>query len=349
MNATSPLRKGLGRARRAAIRRLGGLVPELDVEPPGPGLPLSGVLDLLYPTNRDRELLHQVARDIVASDRVVGLPALRSLLSRMERQVAPSPLLVRWGRDDVAEIEVDGMRMLVDPTDASVSGHLLHPSGYEAHLGPVFSGFCSPGATVVDVGANIGYYTLLAAKAVGSGGRVVAIEANPEDCRLLLASAAMNGLDNVEVLPVALDRKRGWACFTTHIGTNGGFMAAGERELTSGLGFVVATFPLDELLDEPVHLLKLDVEGAEGRVLEGAQSLVEKHRPVVITELSRSMLSMISGTSAEDYLAWYCERGYRIQLVDRAGGDLIDMSGPDELLSGWVKDDRIEDLLLLPG
>jgi FkbM family methyltransferase len=329
------------------IRRLGGLVPELDVEPPGPGLPLSGVLELVYPQPRDARL-PDLAREIVAGDRVTGLPALRALLSRVERQVAPSPVMVRFGPADIGEIEVSGIRMLVDRADASVSGHLVHPSGYETHLEPVFVRHCRPGATVVDIGANIGFYTLLAARAVGAQGRVIAVEANPEDCRLLLVSLAVNEVDNVEVLPIALDSRRGWACFTSHTGTNGGFMAAGARELTSGKGFVVPTFPLDELLDEPVDLVKLDVEGAEGRVLAGAHQLIERHRPVVITELSRSMLSVISGTPAEEYLGWFCERGYALHLIDRAGGGVVAMADPDELLASWGDEERIEDLLLLP-
>ena len=61
------------------------------------------------------------------------------------------------------------------------------------------------GSTVVDVGANLGYFSLLAAKLVGPTGRVVALEPNSENCRLLLSSLRLNGTTNVDLLPVAAD------------------------------------------------------------------------------------------------------------------------------------------------
>jgi FkbM family methyltransferase len=202
--------------------------------------------------------------------------------------------------------------------------------------------------TVVDVGANIGYFTLLASTLVGPAGRVVAIEPNSENCRLLLMSVELNQAANVELLPVALDNRRGWSHFTTHIGANGGLIDGSAKNLASGYGVIVPTFRLDELLDGPVHLIKLDLEGGEGRAVEGATRLISEFRPVVTTELSFEMLSRVSGQTAEAYLSRFLSLGYSIFLVHRRSRRLEPIEDLSRFLKGWGSWTRIEDLLLVP-
>ena len=124
--------------------------------------------------------------------------------------------------------------------------------------------------TVVDVGANLGYYSLLASKLVGPSGRVIALEPNSENCRLLLSSLRLDGITNVQLIPVAADTATGWAYYSTHVGSNGGLID--DADLLRHPGVVVPTFRLDDLVEQPVGLLKMDVEGAEGRVDQGGDA-----------------------------------------------------------------------------
>ena len=82
---------------------------------------------------------------------------------------------------------VGGVELFCDAADAAVTPGLLSGQ-YEAHLSAVFEKYCTSGMTVVDVGANLGYYSLLASKLVGRPAACVALEPNSENCRLLLSS-----------------------------------------------------------------------------------------------------------------------------------------------------------------
>jgi FkbM family methyltransferase len=141
--------------------------------------------------------------------------------------------------------------------------------------------FVKPGMTVYDIGAQAGFYTLFFSRLVG---RVYAFEPFAVNLRYLVAHITMNRLSNVKVVQVALADKAGLAGFTVDRGkSQNALVGPGESPL------VVATMSLDELVEEhgfpPPDLVKLDVEGAEASVLEGARLTLERHRPVVFVAL----------------------------------------------------------------
>jgi FkbM family methyltransferase len=343
-----------GRVRRTLIAALGGPTPT-----PGPGpdlvapgivppgaLALDAALRMLYPT-RDPADLHAQAHALVG-DAVSDLHGMRQLLCTFDRQFSPSPMSIRFGPDDLMTHRLDnGVALTLDRDDGAVSQPIGN-GDYEAHLVPIFEEYCRPGMTVVDVGANLGLYTMLASTLVGSSGRVVAVEPSSENCRLVLLTLLANRIDNVELFPVALDRVRGWSSLSGHFGSNGGLVAGDATSLASGWSDIIATFALDDLVEGHVDFLKLDVEGAEGRVVAGARRLLTTSRPVVTTELSLEMLPRVSGISGEEYLAGFEELGYRISLLNRESGRPDPPVTATKLLGDWRDPLQIEDLLLLP-
>lgn len=200
--------------------------------------------------------------------------------------------------------------------------------------------------TVVDVGANLGYYSLLASRLVGPSGSVIALEPNSENCRLFLSSLRMGDVGNVRLLPVAADGETGWAYYSTHVGSNGGLVD--DRDLLANPGVVVPTFRLDDLVDAPVGLLKMDVEGAEGRVVQGASRIIERDRPIVTTELKDEMLRHVSGVSVGEYLAYFERQGYRPALLEKESGAEKVYASVAELLADWGETDEFRDVLLVP-
>lgn len=345
--AARPLPHQLDRVRRKLVSLLGGTVaPDSPREEPHAGLALDDALSMLYPL-REPSDLHAVAYGLVG-DAVVDLHGLRRLLTTFDRQFFPSPVSVRFGPSDIVAHELDnGMTIFLDREDGAVSRPLLN-GDYEAHLVPTFRQFCRPGMTVVDVGANVGLYTLLASSLVGVTGRVVAVEPSSENCRLILLSVEANNADNVELFPVALDRARGWSNLSGHFGSNGGLVSADTSSLQSGWSEIVPTVALDDLVDGPVHFLKIDVEGAEGRVVAGAQRILTTSRPVVATEFSLEMLPRVSGISGEEYLDGFEALGYRISLFNRETGQPDPPISAAASLQNWGDPLQIEDLLLLP-
>jgi FkbM family methyltransferase len=348
LRATPPLPRQLDRLRRKLVSLLGGVVP-VDTPERGPraGMALDDALSMLYPSREPADL-SAIAHGLVG-DAVVDLHGLRQLLTTFDRQFFPSPVSVRFGPSDIITHELDnGMTIYLDRDDGAVSRPLLN-GDYEAHLVPTFRQFCRPGMTVVDVGANVGLYTLLASSLVGPAGRVVAIEPNSENCRLILLSVEANRADNVELFPLALDRTRGWSNLSGHFGSNGGLVSADPSSLVSGWSEIVPTFPLDDLIDGQVHFLKIDVEGAEGRVVAGAQGILSTSRPVVASEFSLEMLPRVSGISGEEYLDGFESLGYQISLFNRETGEPDPPIKGSELLKNWGDPLQIEDLLLLPA
>jgi hypothetical protein len=119
-------------------------------------------------------------------------------------------------------------------------------------------------------------------------------------------------------------------------------------EIARGYGTIVPTFRLDQLIDGPIDVIKIDVEGAECRAVVGATSLITKHRPIVVTEISEAMLRLVSKSSMRSYIEWFTTKGYSVSILDRNGGTPELVDDLDELLSSWSDIFRIENLLLLP-
>ena len=147
-----------------------------------------------------------------------------------------------------------------------IQATIIHFGAWEPAISHHLASVIRPGDTVVDVGANIGYYSLLFAKAVGPGGRVVAVEALPKLGRIVEEHAALNEIDNIRVANVAASSHAGqveiYEAPSTNIGmtttrSDRGFPAAGTVP-----ALPLADILTDEELSE-VSLIKIDIEGAE--------------------------------------------------------------------------------------
>ena len=322
--------------RDRVVHGLGGTLPER-------GITYEQLVHLLYPTLPD-ELRRDV--DEAAVGDLTRVSTIRRMLGSIEHQVAPTAFSVQLGEEDALPCKVGDVELLADAADAAVTPG-LRSGEYEPHLTAVFERYCRPGMTVVDVGANLGYYSLLASRLVGASGRVVALEPNSENCRLLLSSLRMGGVTNVQLIPVAADTEAGWAYYSTHVGSNGGLIE--DQDLLKHPGTVVPTFRLDDIVEGPVGFLKMDVEGAEGRVVKGATRLIERDRPIITTELKAEMLRRVSGTSVADYLDYFESVGYTPAVLEKASGAEKPYPSVAALLADWGDTDELRDVLLIPS
>jgi len=142
-----------------------------------------------------------------------------------------------------------------------------------------------PGSTFVDIGANVGDYTLLAASLVGNAGRVLSFEPEPRNRGWLQQSIDLNGYKNIDVFPVALSDGEGEA--SLYLGEIAGYhtLIPGHPERQAGT-ITVKTRTLDsylhELGREHVDMMKIDVEGAEMQVLRGARTTLGKNPNMIL-------------------------------------------------------------------
>lgn len=133
-----------------------------------------------------------------------------------------------------------------------------------------------------DIGANIGFYSTLAARLVGKSGRVFAFEPFPESAQACLQNALSNGFDHVTVVEVAVGEENGLVRLELEK------FSAGHR-LGSGRGIEVPMVGIDSWRAEagapPPQLVMIDVEGAELSVLRGMLTTIENARPVIMVEV----------------------------------------------------------------
>jgi FkbM family methyltransferase len=162
---------------------------------------------------------------------------------------------------------------------------------YEPELQAAISAFVQPGMTAYDVGANIGYISLMLAGAVGPGGRVFAFEALPDNIERLCENLALNGLaERVEVIPAAIVDRSRTAEFLVHASASmGKAVGSGGRGEAYEKSLPVAGLSLDDYVygqgHSPPQVVKLDIEGGELLALPGMSRLLEEARPLVFLEL----------------------------------------------------------------
>ena len=144
-----------------------------------------------------------------------------------------------------------------------------------------------PGMVVLDVGANIGWYTLMCAHAVGPTGRVHAFEPVPEEVDRLRRNVRLNALSQVSVHEVAVSDAVGVTCIGETRDAGATWVGEGDRE--------VRTTTLDAFVDRQrlsrVDFVKMDIEGAEVLALRGAQRLLRELRPRLMVEVEPKPLS----------------------------------------------------------
>lgn len=162
---------------------------------------------------------------------------------------------------------------------AALSGSNFIRGTYEEYKTHALLGHLREGQTVIDVGAHIGYFAAVASVAVGPTGRVFAFEPRPLNHRYLTRHISVNRLENITPLRVGVAANPGRRRFDVTTGTGTGHLSPdGTLEID--------TVSLDEevaagRLPAP-NLIKIDVEGGEIEVLQGAEAVIRDHRPLIL-------------------------------------------------------------------
>jgi FkbM family methyltransferase len=218
-----------------------------------------------------------------------------------------------------------GAKMLVDTRDAAISPWIVLDGLWETHATGWLQRTLRPGQVFVDVGANVGYFTLLGGHLVGPQGKVVAVEAHPGLAELLRRNVIMNGLYGY----VTTWHRAAWSSTTTlqlHQRLNfSGASSVGAigAEALDRLGdteemVAVQAVPVDDLLEglPPVDVLKMDIEGAELQAFTGlSRTLRSSPSIAVMFEWAPELMEGV-GDKAEALVDLLEGHGLRFRLLE---------------------------------
>lgn len=247
-----------------------------------------------------------------------------------------------------------GHLMLVDGADTAIAPHLIRDGLFDRNLTALIGSILAPGMTFIDIGANLGTYTLIAAQAVGEQGRVIAIEPAPAIAALLIENVTLNGFAaRCDVLRVAIGDHDGTATlheFATRQGSNTLLPDIAEAAQTQHgeriTPRVVALRMLDsiaaDLAPDRIDCIKIDVEGFEHPVLAGARAMLARYRPKLIMEWHSSFFAGRQNDAHALHDLLTGALGYTLQRIEDGGAtravqfDELMVHGHSDLLAELV-------------
>ncbi len=175
--------------------------------------------------------------------------------------------------------------------DDAISRSAYLDGGFEPEVATAIRAFVSPGMTVCDIGAHEGYFSLLLSRLVGADGQVLAFEPSPRQARRLRTHMRLNRRRNVRLHQTALGAEDSTARLYVPSGVESGCNSLRLPNLNEPMETVdVAVTTLDFITASQgvrkIDFIKLDVEGAELTVIQGAAATLATSRPVILCELS---------------------------------------------------------------
>ena len=216
-------------------------------------------------------------------------------------------------------VQVGQLQVAASPDDIDVGKQILSGS-YEPHVTAVIKRELKPGMHVVDVGANCGYFSMLALTYVGDQGRVWAIEPNFSNVRLLEVARRCNKSENLFIIPAAAGDAFG------PVKLNAAYSNGTISKLTNSMDEVFTAvlacqIPLDCIFENESHVdfVKIDVEGAEYLALKGFERTLDRCHPTIVSEFAPNMMPGISGVSGADYLQFLFQKNYQVGVIQKDG------------------------------
>lgn len=229
-------------------------------------------------------------------------------------------------------VNIKGSIIYLDPLDNLELS--IHGENYEKETRVLFEKILKPGDVMVDVGAHIGYYSLLASTLVGPTGKIFSFEPSPDNFFLLQKNVQVNNYKNLVLINKAVgDKERNLKLFLSNFNSGDNRIYDSSKAIKamqntlaiydqhkSGVRERVVDVPviaLDNFFKDypsPICLIKIDTQGAEGKVIFGASSLLKKNKNIsLIIEFWPAGLKMC-GTEPKDFLNLLADLDFRAEM-----------------------------------
>lgn len=253
-------------------------------------------------------------------------------------------------------VELPEFKIWAMTNDSAVGSTIIKTKNYEPHLTKAILKHLNSDDVFLDIGANIGYFTLLAASIVKDAGKVISFEPNPENLQFLYSSIVENQFDNITIYPFAASISRQILTLT-----NGGSSSriVDADVLPKKSCYFVPSMAVDELLqhEKQINVIKIDVEGHEPLAICGMDRLIKKHKPIIFTEFHPWLMRSFTKTEPQEYLEQIVQYGYRLSILqfEGLGGEITEAPDTTFVMNFWqnlgkaMNYDKIHlDLMALP-
>ena len=179
------------------------------------------------------------------------------------------------------------------------------------------------GMTIIDVGANIGQYTLLAADRVKDSGKVISFEPAQENFEILQRNVHLNKFDDrVKIIKSAVGSTIGTCEFVLTSDGGSNFISQNSSNGSMSKRVIVPCLTLDSFIScqnfEKIDLIKIDAEGADFEVIKGARKMLEKYHPILFVEFAERVLKKFE-TTPREMLNFLQQLGYEAHIFNRRG------------------------------
>ena len=222
-------------------------------------------------------------------------------------------------RSQPVAVQLPDFQLYVRLNDHFIGASIAEQKIYEVHVTQTVRELLQPGCTFLDIGANIGYFSMLAASCLQNKGRIIAFEPVEQNRELFNLSVQANEFQNIDLYPYAVsDREQTFALDIGGRNSNSRIISAEQGALNKP---VVTAVPLDNFLHDltALDVVKIDIEGAEPLAIQGMRALIEKFQPHIITEFSPEMITQTSQVEPVTYLNLLVELGYTLQIITDSG------------------------------
>lgn len=228
------------------------------------------------------------------------------------------------------EVIFRGMKLLVYTKDTSLVPSIINQD-YEFLELNIFEQLLKPGMTVLDIGANIGIYSILASDKVGKKGNVFAFEPVPENLSLIRHNLTLNHIKNVKVVPSAVGDKKDRVTISLVENSLGTHSVGAESAQT----LEVNQIKIDDFVSLnkiKVDIIKIDIEGYEAHALDGAKHTIQDKNIILLMEFSAKLLKNC-GTDPQKFAKYLLSNFKYCYDISERKGSLRRISGSRELTS----------------
>jgi FkbM family methyltransferase len=250
-------------------------------------------------------------RRAVLAKRAHAGPASRALLRRASSWYGRAPVPIAGGLGHLLYVSTADL-----PLDHAHAGLIVRGT-LEPPVQEALRRLLAPSHVFYDVGANIGFFTILGARLVGPGGRVVAFEPVPSCARAVTRNIELNGFDHAEIREEAVGAAGGRARLLVVGEASWSHLESTGRHADVRDEIEVTVVSIDELVANGTipapDVVKIDIEGAELQAIEGMRGVLERHRPAIVCELHDTNEAFVA-------------------LMDQFGYVLTNLDGPEAVI-----------------